>query len=144
MAKRKSGQKKKYLGKRSFGRGNTKNRRGSGNRGGRGKAGISKHKWTWAAKNNKEYFGNLGFSRPVKKKEVPVIHVYELNQKAARNELKETGGKFSFEFRGKVLGTGKLSFPISVKASKWSKKAEEKIKAAGGEISGKESSSGAA
>ncbi len=134
MAKRKGRQKKNYLGTRSFGRGDTKNRRGSGNRGGRGKAGICKHKWTWAAKYAKDYYGKHGFVRPVKKKKLPVVHLYELNMKAARKELEEKEGKFFFRFQGKVLGTGMLSFPVSVKAVQWSKKAEEKIKAAGGEI----------
>jgi len=37
---------KKYLGQRTRGGGNTKNRRGAGNRGGRGNAGRFKHKYS--------------------------------------------------------------------------------------------------
>ena len=70
----------------------------------------------------------------MKRKELPVVHLFELNMKASRNELEKKEGKFFFQFPGKVLATGVISFPLSVKAVQWSKRAEEKIKAAGGEI----------
>ena len=50
VSKRKRKQKGKYLGDRLFGKGDRKNARGSGNRGGRGAAGLCKHKYTWTAK----------------------------------------------------------------------------------------------
>lgn len=132
--KRKGRQKKSYLGHRSHGRGNVKNRRGSGNRGGRGMAGIDKHKWSWAAKNDKEYFGKFGFVRP-NKKVVKVAHLYKINQDALLDRLEKKGGKYYFEFKGKVLATGAVTVPILIKAECWSKSTEEKLKAAGGEIS---------
>lgn len=132
--RRKQGQKKGYLGHRSHGRGNVKNRRGSGNRGGRGKAGICKHKGTWAAKYAPGYFGKCGFVRPVGK-DVKVAHLYEINQKAVSNELEKKGGKFHFDFDGKILATGSVTVPLSIKASSWSKNVEKKLSSAGGDIS---------
>ncbi len=131
--KRKGRQKKKYLGKRSHGRGNTKNRRGSGNRGGRGMAGICKHKWSWAAKYNKEYYCRYGFVKP-DRKTMDVVHLFEINRKAVLEKLEKKGGKYLFDFKGKVLATGKVTMPLSIKALSWSKNVEKKLSESGGEI----------
>jgi large subunit ribosomal protein L15 len=136
MIKRKGGQKKEYLGHRSHGRGNCKNRRGSGNRGGRGMAGIDKHKWSWAMVNAPDYYGKHGFKRPTgQRKTIPVVHLFEINQQAVNNQLEKKGGKFHFEFKGKVLATGKVTQPLSIKADALSKNVEKKLGDSGGEIS---------
>lgn len=132
--RRKGKQKSRYLGTRSFGRGNTKNRRGSGNRGGRGMAGIDKHKWSWAMNNNKNYYGKFGFSPP-NRQTVDVVHLYEIDRVAMLDELEKKGGKYSFSFYGKVLATGKVHMPLSIKALSWSKNVEKKLSESGGEIS---------
>ncbi len=140
MAKRKHGQKKGYLGHRSHGRGNCKNRRGSGNRGGRGLGGVDKHKWSWATKMfGNDYFGKVGFVRPSKVIVVPVTHLYDINQKALLNQLDKKGGKFHFDFEGKVLATGDVTLPLVIRASAWSKNVEKKLSAVGGQISKLES-----
>jgi len=54
---------KKYRGSRTCGGGSHKNRRGAGNRGGRGNAGVLKHKYIWAIKTGYE-IGKHGFTRP--------------------------------------------------------------------------------
>jgi len=136
MAKRKQGQKKGYLGHRSHGRGNVKNRRGSGNRGGRGMAGVDKHKWSWAVVNVRGcYFGKTGFVRPSGGKDAKVAHLYDINQKAMLNQLEKKEGKFVFEFDGKILATGSVTLPLAIRAASWSRNVEEKLKAAGGTIS---------
>ncbi len=132
--KRKGRQKKKYLGKRSHGRGNIKTRRGAGSRGGRGMGGIDKHKWSWAMNNDKNYFCKHGFSNPTRK-EVPVVHLYEINQRAVLGELEKKGDKYSFDFKGKILATGKVTLPLSIRATAWSKNVEKKLSETGGEIS---------
>ncbi len=137
--KRKQRQKKSYLGHRTHGRGNVKNRRGSGNRGGRGMAGIDKHKWSWAAKNrtNKDkavYFYKCGFTRQ-NAREVDVVNLYELNQQAVLEKLEKKGGKYHLDFPGKILGTGAVTLPLVIRAHAWSKSVEKKLKEAGGEIS---------
>lgn len=132
--KRKSRQKKGYLGHRTHGRGNVKNRRGSGNRGGRGKAGMCKHKNSWTAKNAPDYFGKHGFTRPVRKI-VKVTHLYDINQKALVGKLEKKGDKYHFDFKGKVLATGRVTVPLVVRATSWSKSVEKKLGDAGGQIS---------
>ena len=133
MSRRKRSQKKNYLGLRSFGRGNVKNRRGSGNRGGRGNAGLHKHKFTWITRYDPDYFGKSGFTRP-NRKTINVINLYAIDQRARFDKLEKKDGKYYFEFHGKILGTGNISQPVIVKALSWSKGAVEKVKKAGGEI----------
>jgi len=133
VARRKSKQKSKYLGKRRFGGGDVKNNRGSGNRGGVGNAGRCKHKGTWVAKYAPDYFGKHGFYNPTKKS-TPVFQLYEINQRAVRDKLEKKDGKYYFEFKGKILGTGAVTVPLIVKAVSWSKKTEEKVKQAGGQM----------
>jgi large subunit ribosomal protein L15 len=136
MAKRQERQKKGYLGHRSHGRGNVKNRRGSGNRGGRGMAGVCKHKWSWAVKNVRGcYFGKNGFTRPCGGKDIKVTHLYDINQKAMLNQLDKKDGKYVFDFDGKILATGSVTLPLAIRAASWSKNVEEKLKATGGAIS---------
>ena len=134
MTKRKSSQKRAYLGHRTHGRGNIKNRRGSGNRGGRGMAGTCKHKGTWTTVYSPGYFGKHGFFRR-NRDEGNVTHLYIINQKALGNELEKKGGKFCFDFGGKVLATGKVTVPLAIRAASWSKSVEKKVSDAGGSIS---------
>ena len=64
MARRiRSRGKKKFLGNRSHGAGNCKNRRGKGSRGGVGRAGFHKHKWLQTIKRG-EIKGEKGFVNP--------------------------------------------------------------------------------
>lgn len=132
--RRKERQKKKYLGHRSFGRGNVKNRRGSGNRGGRGKAGRDKHKFTWITAKSPGYFGRDRFYPVNSPPPMPVLHLYEVQQNATAGRLEQQGGNYRVEFQGKVLSTGKISVPVSIRALAWSKRCEEKIKKSGGSI----------
>ncbi len=142
MTRRKAKQKTGYLGHRTHGRGNVKNRRGSGNRGGRGMAGICKHKGT--SKIAVGYFGKVGFVRPVRDAPLKVAHLYDINQKAVSNQLEKKGGKYHFDFEGKVLATGSVTVPLVIRASCWSKNVEKKLSEAGGQISKLESAKAAA
>ena len=83
------------------------------------------------------YFGKSvkGFVNPVKKPKLEVAHLYDINQRAVLGKLEKKADKFVFEFKGKILATGKVTVPLSIKALKWSKRVEEKLKASGGEIS---------
>ncbi len=129
MQKRKEKRTKIYRGMRRHGKGNIKNNRGSGNRGGKGNAGLKKHKFTWVIKYAPDYFKSKGFVRPNKKK-IKTINLYEIENLHKKGEIKK-----EFVFEGKILGTGLLTKPIKIKAVSWTKKAEEKIKNIGGEIS---------
>ena len=115
---------RKFLGARRWGAGNIKNRRGSGSRGGVGRAG-KKHKFTRLVKYEKERLRKKGFA-PWKPSKLSEINLDSVSEAAAgRQELELAGYK--------VLGGGSISQPIKIKASAFSKKAEEKIKQAGGE-----------
>lgn len=131
--RRKARKKSKWLGRGTFGVGNCKNRRGSGNRGGRGMAGMCKHKATWATVYAPGYFGKHGFVRPNKVR-MDVVHLFDIDRQALLGKLEKKEGKFVFVFDGKVLGTGKVTHPLKITALAWSKSVEEKLKAVGGEI----------
>jgi large subunit ribosomal protein L15 len=119
---------RRYLGTRRWGGGNIKSRRGKGSRGGVGRGGT-KHKWSYTVVYEKERIGKTGF-KPWQKKTHQEIDLNSVSSKV--EEAK--GEKPIIELKGfKVLSTGKLSKPAVVKATAFSKKAEEKIKAAGGE-----------
>ncbi|MFA5049701.1 MAG: uL15 family ribosomal protein [Candidatus Micrarchaeia archaeon] len=122
----------KFRGTRSQGKGNVKNRSGSGGRGGCGKSGRKKQKKSWVTKYAPDYFGRHGFSRT--KKIGPAINLYEIERKIITGEIKKKGEKYYYEFSGKILGSGFINYPIEIKAGSWSKKAQEKVKNLSGEI----------
>ncbi len=124
------GRKRKKIGQmrgsRSCGTGNVKNKRGSGCKGGVGNAGLHKHKWSWVTANDPDRYGREGLKR--RRPQGKVMNLYEINS------LVEEGKK-EMTFKGKVLATGRIRHPVTIKALSWSARAEEKIKAAGGSIS---------
>ena len=132
MARRQTRKWKKFLGSRNWGGGNTKNRRGTGSRGGRGYAGSGKHRWTYIVKYEPDHFGKSGFARPTAKGKLSFINVDQISQWAKNGKLEKKGGMLEFTFKGKVLGTGSVSVPVHVKALAFSGSAKEKIEAAGG------------
>jgi large subunit ribosomal protein L15 len=126
MVIRKEKTNRKYLGTRRWGKGNIKNARGKGDRGGVGKGGR-KHKWTYITAKTPELIRTVGFKQwhPRKLKEITLFRI----ERMLINESKST-----LEFRNyKVLSNGTLSKAVTIKASGFSKGASEKIKSAGGE-----------
>ncbi len=118
---------RKFLGSRSWGGGNIKNRRGSGDRGGTGRGG-KKGKFTHTVVYEKDSIRKVGFS-PWRKKNYSEINLEDISRNI--DNLKK-GNEITL--RGyKVLSRGQLSQPVKISALSFSKKAEEKIKAAGGE-----------
>ncbi len=118
---------RKYLGRRSWGVGNIKNARGAGDRGGVGKGG-KKHKWTRTVLDMSQV-GKHGFTRWGKTK-LNVINLDVLSTRAIQSKE----AKPVLELRGyKVLSSGTLTKAAQIKATAFSKKAAEKITAAGGE-----------
>ena len=116
----------KMRGSRTCGGGGASRRRGAGNRGGRGKAGLHKHKWTLTVKYGEEtFFGRDGL-KPRREKP-PVINLSQIEEIALKKNLSEIALP-----NYKVLSRGNLSKPITVKAHSFSKKALEKIENAGG------------
>jgi len=132
---------KKIRGSRTCGGGSHKKRRGAGNKGGRGMAGGLKHKWTWIIKYMPDHFGKYGFKRhPSLIKQLETINVGELEEIVLKNpdKFEKEEDKFVVDVielgYEKVLGKGKVTIPMIVKAVEVSEKAREKIEAVGGEV----------
>jgi len=129
---------RKQRGSRTHGFGRVGQHRGGGMRGGHGKAGFHKHKWTYVIKYEPDYFGKKGFTSPKNlKRKVNVINVGVLDELAEKLSMKREGKLFiDLESFGctKLLGAGKVTKPLIVKAPSCSKSAAEKIREAGGQV----------
>ena len=105
--------------------------RGAGLRGGRGNAGLLKHRYMYMKKNMPDHFGRHGFKRPpsVIKKDV-TINVGQLEQEfSGQKDIDLTKEGFD-----KLLGGGRLNSKLKVKVEKASQSAIDKIKEKGGEV----------
>ena len=129
---------RKKRGSRTHGWGRVGQHRGGGQRGGHGKAGFKKHKWTYVIKYEPDYFGKKGFTSPKSlKRKVNAINAGTLDEIAEKLSTKKEGKLFiDLESLGytKLLGTGKVTKPLTVKVPSCSKSAAEKIEEAGGQI----------
>jgi large subunit ribosomal protein L15 len=132
----------KFRGSRTHGRGK-KAGRGAGLRGGRGNAGLHKHKWISVVKYCPDYFGHHGFKRPQSVVSDKVtMNLSEVEQ--ALPSLAKDGfavqkdGKWSVDLTkmgvDKLLGSGRITTAISVRVAEASASAQEKLKGAGGAL----------
>ncbi|HDM23602.1 50S ribosomal protein L15 [archaeon] len=102
----------------------------------RGKAGMHKHLWIYTIKYKPDHFGKHGFKRP-QEYEYKAINIEECEMLARKYGTKEGEyivldlTKLGYE---KVLGRGKVNMKLKVIAKYFTKKAIEKIEAAGGEV----------
>jgi len=128
---------KKGRGSNTHGHGTHK--RGAGRRGGHGFAGVKDARWMSTIKGGKllagkgdkgkyGHFGKYGFTRGTLSKKPATVNLswVDLHFKGEA-DLTERGVE-------KLLGSGKLTKPLKIKVPKWTKKAEKKVKAAGGEL----------
>ncbi|NIO36334.1 50S ribosomal protein L15 [Candidatus Bathyarchaeota archaeon] len=131
---------RKKRGSRTHGYGRVGQHRCGGGRGGRGNAGLQKHKWTYTVKYEPDYFGKHGFKS--RREKANVINVGELDEKAdlllkEKKVVKDRDGilidlaEFGYS---KLLGRGQATHPFIVKVDSFTKSAEEKIKKAKGRI----------
>jgi len=123
--------------------GSHKKHRGGGSRGGRGKAGLHKHKWSYTVKYEPEHYGKRGFVRPAKVlKDISSINIKDIDRMAdslIKGKIAEREGgmiKINMNKLGyqKVLGNGKITKPLIIEANYFSKQAIEKIEKAGGKV----------
>ncbi|ETA68678.1 MAG: large subunit ribosomal protein [Methanolobus sp.] len=132
---------KKFRGSRTCGGGTTKNRRGAGNRGGRGRSGENKHHFSRAVLLGYCRGHQRGFTRPLKVlNDASIVNVGELDELA--DQLVEDGfaelqdGTYVIDLAvldiDKVLGSGKVSKKLAITAAEFSASAKEKIEGAGG------------
>jgi large subunit ribosomal protein L15 len=141
------GNTKKFRGSRTCGGGTGKNRRGAGNRGGRGKCGGNAHHHTRAMQRGYNLGLQKGFVRPFKTlHDVSIVNVGELDELA--DQLVEDGfaeitdGVYHMNLSDleieKVLGTGRISKKLAITACEFSATARSKIENAGGSCTGLE------
>lgn len=129
MAKEKT---KHFRGSKTYGRGSTKKGRGAGERGGRGKTGLHKHKYLRALKMEKKginVFGAHGFT-PLKKAEDRVINIGELEERFQHSKKIDLT-KLDYD---KLLGAGKISGPVEVTVRSVTRLAKQKIETKGGKV----------
>jgi len=105
--------------------------RGAGKRGGRGNAGMNKHRVMTRIKYMPKHWGMHGFNRHPSLRNVSVTaNVGQLEEMA--------NGKDSINLSemgiDKLLGSGRISTALTVTVSEASQRAVEKIEAAGGTI----------
>jgi large subunit ribosomal protein L15 len=126
MVVRKGKRNRKYLGTRRWGVGNIKNARGAGDRGGVGGAGARKHNFSTMTTKFRHLLHKKGFTKWDQHKldEMTLDQISRMSGAAKDNVLELENVK--------VLSNGVLQKPITIKAAGFSKKAMEKIKAAGG------------
>jgi large subunit ribosomal protein L15 len=135
---------KQFRGSRTCGGGTSKNRRGAGNRGGRGRSGGAKHHFVLALKGGYTH-GKYGFKRPLKSiNTVSIVNVGELDELADRlvedGFAKHEDGVYHINLENleieKVLGSGQISKSMIITAGSFSGMARDKIEAAGGSCMG--------
>jgi large subunit ribosomal protein L15 len=135
---------RKQRGSRTHGYGQVgQHRSGGGGRGGHGKAGYDKHKWSYVLRYDPTYWEKKGFvSTRALGKKVSIINVGKLDDlvdkldSEKKLERKEKKIFLDLESLGydKLLGTGEISKPLLVKVASYSEAASRKLAEAGGEI----------
>jgi len=129
---------------RTMGWGSVGQHRKAGSRGGKGAAGLGKHKWTWTIKYAPDWYGKRGFT-PRRSKagyHKTVMNVGDLAEVVER--LKATGeariedGMVEVNLADmgveKLLGEGEIRVPVKVIVSEASETAVKKIEEAGGKV----------
>ncbi|MCP1663000.1 MAG: 50S ribosomal protein L15 [Methanocalculus sp. MSAO_Arc1] len=129
----------KYRGSRTCGGGTHKNRRGAGNRGGRGAAGWRDHNFTRFHLLGKRE-GKYGFVSPTSV-DVTVLDIGEIDQMipmlVVQGIARDEDGTIVLDARdlgiGKVLGGGKVHHKMQITARFFSDRAKVKIEELGGQ-----------
>jgi large subunit ribosomal protein L15 len=121
----------KQRGRKTHGWGSKKKHRGAGSRGGRGRAGITKHKKLFFKKKGIEVGkrGHKSMKQRGLKPQVKSINLRDL-EKLAQGKKEIILREFGYD---KVLGSGSIKMPIKVIAKSFSVKAAEKIEGAKGQ-----------
>jgi len=134
MTTNKSKKDTKYRASTTHGGGHRKKRRGAGNRGGRGKAGSGKR--GKAKKQASIKLGRKGFTSIHQTKKSKTLCLSQLQTFIETKKIPEKDGLVNLTSLGyqKLLSQGDLSQPLKIMIVSFSQKAEEKVKAAGGEI----------
>ena len=127
---------RKFRGSRTLGYGRIGQHRDSGSKGHR-KVGRHKHLWSYVVTKEPDYFGKNGFTSPQSlHRHENTINLKKLEEIAQTSQGEKPQIDLTALGYTKLLGTGKVTKPLTVQVSSYSKSAAEKIKKAGGEIVG--------
>ena len=125
---------RKFRGSRTVGYGRVGQHRDSGSKGHR-KVGRHKHLWSYVVTKEPDYFGKNGFTSPQSlHRHENTINLKKLEEIARANQQENPQINLTALGYTKLLGSGKVTKPLTVQVSSYSKSAAEKIKKAGGEI----------
>jgi len=112
--------------------------RKSGSRGGRGSAGMHKHKWSYTVKYAPNHFGKHGFKsihpRPAEINVGELEKFLETGKYIVEDKTNIPVIDLTKEGYDRLIGKGKLDKPIKVIVKYASERAIEKIKRIGGEV----------
>ena len=130
----------KYRGSRTCGGGTNKNRRGAGNRGGRGRAGHRDHRFSHYLLSGEIHNGKCGFFNQTSRVQA-TISIGELDSIAislvADGKATRDGDAVLIHADqigiDKILGSGKVTLKMNVTAKSFSAQAKSKIEAMGGQ-----------
>uniref|UniRef100_A0A7C5UX61 Large ribosomal subunit protein uL15 n=1 Tax=Ignisphaera aggregans TaxID=334771 RepID=A0A7C5UX61_9CREN len=144
MVVRREKKSRKMHGYRNRGWGSIGQHRKSGSRGGRGAAGMHKHKWSWVVKNYRDWFGQKGFvpRNPSYMPKAVEINIGQLNEIVSKMLKSGTAvidnGKIVIDLSkmgiNKLIGDGEIKHLVKVFVWSASEKAIEKIRKIGGEV----------
>ena len=120
---------RKTRGSRTQGYGRIGQHRDSGSKGHR-KVGRHKHLWSYITTFEPDYFGKHGFTSPqsLHRKE-NTLNLNKLDEIAQTPKINLTELGYT-----KLLGTGKITKPLTIQVAAYSKTAEQKVTQAGGKI----------
>ncbi len=120
---------RKTRGSRTQGYGRIGQHRDSGSKGAR-KVGRHKHLWSLVVTSEPNYFGKHGFTSPKSlHTKTNTINLGKLDQLSQGPEINLAELGYT-----KLLGSGKITKPLTIQIASCSKSAAEKIKQAGGKI----------
>jgi large subunit ribosomal protein L15 len=123
---------RKMRGSRTHGYGRIGQHRDAGSKGQR-KVGRHKHLWSYVVTHEPDYFGKKGFtSRQSLKRHENTINITQLSQLPLENDTSHID--LTSMGYTKLLGTGKITKPLTITVAACSKTAAEKIEKAGGKI----------
>ncbi|MCS7116472.1 MAG: uL15 family ribosomal protein [Nitrososphaerota archaeon] len=132
---------RKLRGSRTCGWGQVGQHRKKGMRGGTGKAGLHKHKWSWVVKYAPDHFGKDSL-KPSKdshpKRWLNVNQLDHLYQTIYSERSKKEGERPIIDLTelgyDKLLGGGQVKGAYVIKVRSFTEEARAKVEAAGGEI----------
>lgn len=127
---------RRFRGSRTHGWGQIGQHRKSGGKGGVGKAGLMKHKWTWTVVYEPDHFTKEKPKPPQRNIVTKWVNVGQLDSLAL--SVKSEGGKKVLDLTSmgyqKLLGQGSVSAPYKILIGSASASAKEKIEKADGEL----------